>query len=81
MNYALIENGIVKNIIYLNPKNAAEFPNAVELNGRGVRAGDTYVDGDFYRDGERILTPAQQLQRELADMQSALALLGVNANG
>ena len=28
MNYALIENGVVTNLIWLYPANAAEFPGA-----------------------------------------------------
>ena len=33
MNYAWIENGVVTNLIYLLPSNAAEFPHAVPLGG------------------------------------------------
>lgn len=31
MNYALIENGIVTNIIWLLPTNADDFPDAVPM--------------------------------------------------
>ena len=31
MNYALIENGIVANIIWLYPANAGDFPSAVPI--------------------------------------------------
>lgn len=54
MNYALIENGIVTNIICLLPMNADEFPNAVATEGLPVDIGDTYEDGRFYRNGEEI---------------------------
>ena len=77
MNYALIENGVVTNIIWLYPGNADDFPNAVPLGDIPATMGDTYEDGVFYRNGEKVLTPLEQAQAEAADMRSALALLGV----
>lgn len=60
MNYALIENGIVINIIYLHPMNANEFPNAVEISDLPVTIGDSYENGKFYRGGKEItLTPTE----------------------
>lgn len=35
MNYALVENVVVTNLIWLYPANAAEFPNAVPMGDRG----------------------------------------------
>ena len=61
MNYALIENGIVTNIIYLHPMNADEFPNAVEIGDLPVAIGDSYTEGKFYRDGEEITITTSQL--------------------
>ena len=77
MNYALIENGVVTNIIWLYPGNADDFPNAVPLGDIPATMGDIYEDGVFYRNGEKVLTPLEQAQAEAADMRSALALLGV----
>lgn len=54
MDYALIENGIVTNIIYLHPMNADEFQDAVSTDGLPIQIGDTYENGKFYRDGEEI---------------------------
>ena len=54
MNYALVENGVVANIIWLYPGNAAEFPNAVPLGDRPVMIGDGYADGVFTRDGAAV---------------------------
>lgn len=54
MNYALIENGTVINIIWLHPMNASEFANAVPMNDLQIAIGDTYVDGKFYRNGEEV---------------------------
>lgn len=60
MNYALIENGTVTNVIWLHPMNASDFPNAVPTNGLPIQVGDIYQDGKFYRDGEEItLTPTE----------------------
>lgn len=77
MNYALIQDGVVTNIIWLLPPNAQDFPEAVPINGLVVQIGDTYVDGQFYRDGERVLSPTEAMQAEMDDMRAALELLGV----
>ncbi len=55
MNYALIENGTVTNIIYLHPMNADEFTNAVSIGDLPIQIGDAYVAGKFYRDGAEIV--------------------------
>lgn len=81
MNYALIENGIITNVIWLHPGNAAEFPNAVALNDIPAGIGDTYENGVFYREGERVLTAAERMQAEMDDMKAALAELGVTVDG
>lgn len=58
MNYALIENETVENIIYLHPMNADEFKNAVSIGALPVQIGDTYSDGKFYRDEMEIVQNA-----------------------
>lgn len=60
MNYALIENNIVTNIIWLADSNAHEFPNAVKLGDRPAGIGDTYENGKFYRNGVEILTELER---------------------
>ena len=77
MNYALVENGIVTNIIWLNERNEAEWPNSVRLYDRMVEVGDTYTDGKFYRDGVGVLTPLEQAQAEIDAYKAALNELGV----
>ena len=60
MNYALIKNEIVTNIIWLHPMNASDFPSAVPTNDLPLQIGDTYKDGKFYHDGEEIAsTPTE----------------------
>ena len=77
MRYALIDNGIVTNIISLNDRNASDFPTAVKLGDRPVGICDTYADGKFYRDGVEVLTPMEQAQAEITEYKAALQTLGV----
>ena len=75
--YALVENGVVTNVMVLYPPNAAEFEGAVPCGEIPVAIGDTYDGEHFYRAGERVLTALEQAQKDAEDMQAALELLGV----
>ena len=77
MNYAWIENGVVTNLIYLLPSNAAEFPGAVPMGGVPAAIGDTWDGARFLRDGQPVLTAAERAAADAQDMRAALALLGV----
>lgn len=77
-NYALVEDGVVVNIIWLAKSNEGEFPGAVYLGDRPVDMGDSYADGKFFRDGAEVLTPLEQAQAEIAQYKAALETLGVN---
>lgn len=77
MNYALVENGIVTNIIWLNERNAGEWPGAVRLYDRMVEVGDTYDGEKFWRDGTEVLTAAEAAQQEAAAYAAALQVMGV----
>lgn len=81
MNYALIENGVVTNLIWLYPGNAADFPTAVPMGDVPAAIGDSYANGVFYREGEPVLTLAEQVLADQADMQQALTVLGVESDG
>lgn len=74
MNYAVVEQGAVTNIIWLHPANAAEFPNAFYAGDRPVAIGDSYSDGTFYRDGAEVLTYEEQLEADLAAIEEALGV-------
>ena len=76
-NFAIIENGIVKNTIWGNIYNAEDFPNAVQIDDLAVQAGNTYDGEHFYRDGERVKTIAEQI----AEMQERLNELLTNTEG
>ena len=58
MNYAIIENGAVANII------VGPLPDGMEgvaLFDRPVAIGDTFADGVFLRNGEPVLTDAERI--------------------
>lgn len=80
MDYAVIENGVVENLIWLHPMNADTFPDAVPIGNYPVAIGDSYADGLFYRDGKRVKSNDEIAEEQTADMRSALNLLGVNAD-
>lgn len=81
MNYAIIDDGVVTNTIWLTESNAPEFPEAVKIGDRPVAVGDSLIDGKFYRDGVEILSPLEEKELENADMRNALNELGVYVNG
>lgn len=78
MRYAIITDGVVTNVIILYPGNAADFSTAVPCGDVPVSIGDTYDGTDFYRGGERVLTPMEQARKDAEDMEAALELLGIN---
>lgn len=80
MEYALIENGVVENMIWLYEGNAEDFPNAVPVGERPVRIGDTWDSTDFFRNGEKVLTNEEQAKKKAEEMEEALALLGVTVD-
>ena len=77
-NYALVENGVVVNIIWLAAENEGEFPGAVWLGDRPVAVGDNYDGEKFYHAGAEVLTPLEAAQAEAAAYKAALETLGVN---
>ena len=77
MRYAMLEGGIVTNVIALNDRNAGDFPTAVKLGDRPVGIGYAYTDGKFYRDGVEVMTPMEQAQAEIEKYKDALHELGV----
>jgi hypothetical protein len=77
MNYAIVTDSIVTNIISLQDSNANEFPNAVKLADRPVAIGDTYDGEKFYRDGVEVLTEVERLQVEIETYKAALNTVGV----
>ena len=77
MRYAVIENGVIVNFIFLSPFDAENFPDCIPIGDYLVNFGDEYKDGYFYRNGERVLTAIEILEKEKEEMREALELLGV----
>lgn len=89
MNYALVENGVVTNIIWLYSGNAEDFPNAVPLEDRPARIGDAYANGVFSRNGVPVQTPLEEAvslmsgaEQRMDQIEAALVeLAGMIAGG
>lgn len=75
MRYALIENGVVTNIIEMDKRNEQFFPSAVYTGDRPVGMGDTYTEGKFYRDGKKkieVLTALEEANNEIDSLTQQL---------
>ena len=75
MNYAIVENGTVTNIIWLYSGNASDFPDAVPCGELPVAIGDTYDGQDFYRDGKLLVSPLAAAQAEVQTLQQELPVM------
>ena len=73
MNYAIIENGVVANILWLDAVNAQEFPTAVKTDDRLIKIGDAYENGRFYRDGAEVLSPLEAARQTATDLAAYAA--------
>ena len=76
-NFAIVENGVVSNVLWGMVYNSDEWPNAIQVNELAVQIGDSYENGKFYRNGVEVLSRAE----EEADMREALSILGVKVDG
>ena len=72
MQYAIIVDGVVTNVIRLDPSNADDFPAAIPIGDVAAGIGDTYADGAFWRDGVRLLTPLEQAEATIAALDAAV---------
>ena len=72
MNYALIKDGTVVNVIWLSPSNAKDFPAAVPAGNLPVRIGDAWEGGMFYRDGEALLSPLEEANAILDELMGGV---------
>ena len=72
MNYAIIENGAVTNIIVGPLPLGME---GVSLGERPVAIGDAYSNGVFLRDGQPVLTNAERIAALEAQIASLLEQL------
>lgn len=73
--YALVENGVVTNVMVLYPPSAAEFEGAVPCGDLPVAVGDTYDGSDFYRGGEKLDSPLAVAQQEAQALKEDIPML------
>ena len=80
-NMAFVENGIVSNILWCADMEP-ETDSLMETGDRPVAIGDSYENGKFYRNGEEVLTPLEEVLKQNAAYEQALseieAALGVS---
>lgn len=67
---AVITGGIVSNMIWCSD-NTKGTGALVDPDDRPVGIGDSYQDGKFYRYGIEILTPLEEIQKELAELKAS----------
>ena len=73
--YALVENGVVVNVMVLYPPSAAEFEGAVPCEELPVAVGDTYDGEHFYRGGEKLDSPLAVAQQEAKALKEDIPML------
>lgn len=73
-NFAIVEDGVVTNTIWGMLYNTQEdFPNAIQTGNLGVCIGDTYSNGNFYHNGEEVITVEERvalLQARIAELEA-----------
>lgn len=69
-NMARIENNLVVNIEWCSDS-TAESDSLKDPAGHLVAIGDTYENGRFYREGVMLLTPIEELQQQITDLDNA----------
>lgn len=72
MNYAQIEDGIVVNVLSIDPEQEGEFPDCVQVPDILISIGDTYENGKFYHNGVELKTAYAMLD----EANEILAILG-----
>lgn len=68
---AKIENGVVVNLEWHND-NTPDTATLISSGERPVAIGDTYTEGFFYHDGEKVLSEKEQLQAQNAELQALI---------
>lgn len=63
MNYTVIDNDIVTNIIWVNPDKPITFLTVVPVGDLPVSIGDEYRDGKFYHEGEEVTAPTTEMDK------------------
>ena len=71
-NMALLEQGAVINLLWCSD-NEPETERLVDCGERPVCLGDSYTNGKFYRDGQAVLSEAEALRAQNAQLLDAMA--------
>lgn len=79
MNYAIIENGVVTNMIVGLP----DGMDGIQIDGTNAGIGDKYENGEFIKPEppEPIIDPSIALQERVAELEAALAEIEEAVNG
>ena len=75
-NMARIEDGVIVGVEWCSDR-TVDTETLVSVYDRPVTVGDTYDGQDFYRNGEKILTPLEQAEKRNEELESALAIIGL----
>lgn len=73
-NMALLENGVVTNLLWCSDQEP-ETDTLINCGELPVGIGDSYIDGAFYRDGEKLLTAYELLEKQYAELVDAMAAM------
>lgn len=83
-NMAVIQDNMVINIISCS-SDREETLTLIDMKERPVQIGDTCIYGKFYHDGVELLTPMEELQKQMeqlkavnSEMATALEILEVS---
>ena len=71
-NMALLEQGAVINLLWCSDQEP-ETERLVDCGERPVCLGDSYTNGKFYRDGQAVLSEAEDLRARNAQLLDAMA--------
>ncbi len=71
---AEISNGVVSNILWCSDRQQ-QTKTLIDIAQRPAGIGDSYDGLDFYRNGEKILRPIEQMEARLKDADAALEKL------
>ena len=73
-NMALLENGIVTNLLWCSD-GEPETQVLIDCGELGVAIGDSYRSGKFYREGQEVLSETQRLLAENAQLLGTMAAM------
>ena len=73
-NMALLESGVVTNLLWCSD-GEPETQVLIDCGELGVAIGDSYSDGAFYRDGEKLLTAYERLEMQTAELLGTMAAM------